>query len=250
MRRLAGWLGDLGRGWLEIVFPDTCAACGQPVAEGQAFCDTCGLSLERVGPLVCRRCGEPREPLAPRCCSRCRRRPPAFGRARAAFLYGGELGHAISRMKFGGRPELASPLGRLLAAPLVEILGAAAPPVAIAAVPLHPRRLRQREFNQALLLARVAARAARRLGTRAPRPDAFALARVRDTPPQIGLSPKERARNVREAFRAVPRRVARRTVILVDDVLTTGATADACARALLAAGAAAVEVLTLARAAT
>jgi predicted amidophosphoribosyltransferase len=116
-------------------------------------------------------------------------------------------------------------------------------------VPLHPRRLRRRELKQALLHLRAARAALRRAGARdVPAPDPGALRRVRDTRPQIELSATARQANVADAFRADPRRVAGRIALLVDDVLTTGATAESCARALRAAGAARVEVLTLARA--
>src|SRR5581483_5379618 len=134
-------------------------------------------------------------------------------------------------------PELATPLGRLLrgsCAPAGDV---------VVPVPLHPRRLRAREFNQAALLAYAA-----RASSRAPPVDVQALDRVRDTPPQTELGVIDRRANVRGAFRAHEDRVRGKSITLVDDVMTTGATAEACTRALLDAGAREVAVLTLARA--
>jgi ComF family protein len=243
-------LPGLGRGLLEIAFPARCAACGRRVPEAAALCELCALSVEGPGPARCGRCGEPLAaapaPGLDARCGRCLAAPPAFTRASAPYRHEGALATAVSRFKFGGRPELARPLGALLAPALDEALGRGAE--LVVPVPLHPRRLREREFNQALLLAARAAAALARGAARPPRPDARALVRRRPTRPQIGLTPAERAANVRGAFAADGARVAGRAVLLVDDVLTTGATADACARALLEAGARAVEVLTLTRA--
>jgi ComF family protein len=212
----------LGQGLLELLFPARCAACGRRGAEGVALCAVCAESLV---------------PAA-----------PGAG-PRAPYLYGGQLAVAIARFKFEGHPEVAGPLGALLAPALGEALAALPPGPLLVPVPLHPRRLRRREFNQALLLLRAARTALRRAGRgAAPAPDVHALRRVRDTRPQVELGATARLANVAGAFRADPRRVAGRDVLLVDDVLTTGATVGACAAALRAAGAARVEALTLARA--
>jgi ComF family protein len=169
----------------------------------------------------------------------CRALPPPFARASAACQYGGELATAVSRLKYGGAAHVAEPLGRLLRGTLAEVQGGVD---LVVPVPLHARRHRRRGYNQAALLA---ASAARGTGLEV----AFrALARVRDTPAQTGLGRLERLANVRGAFEARPRAVAGRCVLLVDDVMTTGATATACAEVLLEAGAAEVRVLALARA--
>jgi ComF family protein len=171
--------------------------------------------------------------------------PEAAGvRARAAVAYGGAVTQALLRFKHGGRRDLAAPLGRLMAPLFKDTLRAAGPglgPIdAVLPVPLHLRRLRSRGYNQALELARAA-----RGGAPVPL-WVDTLRRVRDTPPLGRESPESRRRLVAGAF-AVPRpsRVDGRHVLLVDDVLTTGATIEACAAALHTAGARAVSAVCL-----
>ena len=190
-------------------------------------------------PPGCPVCGEPGDEallplLRPRRCRPCRERAPPFATARAPYLHGGALCEAIHRLKYGGAEELARPLAMLFEG--------CEPPRAqvVAHIPLHPARLRARGYDQAALLARELAR---RLGL----PARALLDRVRPTRPQVGLDRTRREANVGGAFRA-RRAAAGLRVCLVDDVLTTGATAAAAARALLAAGAARVEVRTLSRA--
>jgi ComF family protein len=225
------------RAALALIYPARCATCDQLCDEEAAFCELCAETLEPIG-AGCDRCGLP---LAgsrggPTRCLQCLERPPPFSTARAPFQFGGALARAIRRFKWARLPELARPLGRLLR-------GSHAPGGdAIVPVPLHPRRLRVREFNQAALLAYEAR------GRRGPPVDVQALERVRDTPPQTELGVTDRRANVRGAFRAHPDRVRGKVVTLIDDVMTTGATAEACTRALLDAGAREVAVLTLARA--
>jgi ComF family protein len=148
-------------------------------------------------------------------------------------------------------PELAPPLGELLFRALRRAPPAFAAIDLIVPVPLHRRRLHAREFNQAAELAAALLEAARARNAplAAVALDARALERTRDTPPQTGLDALQRRRNVHDAFRVrTPERVRQKRVLLVDDVMTTGATADACAAALSRAGAARVLVLTLGRA--
>ncbi len=222
------------RGIAELLLPAACPACDGLTGEAP-LCARCAATLERIE-RPCPRCALPLapSPTVARCLG-CAQAPPPWHAARAPYVFGGELAAAIRRWKLGRRPELTRPLAALLA-PAV----AALPPTvdALVPVPLHPRRLRAREFNQASLLARAA---------RGRLPVEEALDRVRDTPPQSHLDAAARARNVRGAF-AARRRLDGAHVCLVDDLLTTGATAGACARALRAAGAARVDVLTLARA--
>jgi len=170
-------------------------------------------------------------------CGACVVAPPAFDWARAGGLYAGPLRDAVQRFKFGRRPALARPLAALV----LEQCAAAVPPRAVLVpIPLARERERQRGFNQAAL---VAERVARGLG--APLRERW-LARTRATAPQTELDALERRANVRGAFVASTA-AAGADVVLVDDVLTTGATAGECARALRAAGAASVGLLTVAR---
>jgi ComF family protein len=226
-----------GRALLSIVYPARCCACDALCDETTAFCDGCALTLVPIDPArACGACGLPL-PSAPsetRCLG-CLQRPPPFVAATAPLEFGGALGRAVRRMKWARRPELGRPLGRLLAP-------AARSGDLLVPVPLHPRRLRARGYNQAALLALAAA------DDGGPPVSLDALARVRDTPPQSRLGAAERRANVDGAFAATLDAVRGARVLLVDDVLTTGATAAACATALLDGGAAEVRVLTLARA--
>ncbi len=227
-------------GLLDLIYPPRCLVCerhGRP-----PLCGECAAHFVPVPEPVCAVCGRPVEPEAP--CRLCAG-PPAggwgFSSARAAAIYQGPLRHAIHRFKYGCSESLGEPLGAFLANRLAAD-GLLAHPVDVALpVPIHPARERQRGFNQALLLA---APVAAMLGVPL---ETGALVRVRKTPPQVGLSPDARRRNLRDAFAVPgPARVAGRRVLLVDDVFTTGATVCACAQALKAAGAPAVHVVTLA----
>jgi ComF family protein len=223
---------------LDLVFPPRCAACGGAV-EAEPFCPVCAEAVDPVPP-GCERCGHPGpDPL----CGACLASPPAFGAVRAGGLFGGPLADAIHAFKYGGRPALARPLGAWLAS---RVWPPGSPPPAdalVVSVPLARGRRVARGYDQAALLADALARAAGagRRRTRA------ALRRVRETPPQVGKTRAERARNVAGAFEAAGE-VGGRDVVLVDDVVTTGATADAAAGALRRAGARSVVVVALARA--
>jgi ComF family protein len=247
----------LWRAGLELLYPARCCACDALCDdEDDAFCVLCALTLEPIE-AACPWCGLPSPGDSPPPvgesppCLQCLERRPLFSTAWAPYSFGGALARAIRRLKWSRRPELGGALGRLLTAAWKRAGPALGCAELIVPVPLHPRRLREREFNQAAVLARglgaaLAAERLRRLEL-APR----ALARVRDTPSQTGLGREERLRNVRGAFATPdPARVRGRGVLLVDDVLTTGATADACALALYDAGATEVAVLTLGRAVT
>ena len=243
-------LRDVAAGLLHLVFPTPCHACQRPLGRGRhsALCRACWDALERVAQTGCQRCGWPfpaaaagrgaERPL----CQRCRETHDRFEAARAVLLYrdGGIARAAILLCKHGRRLGLLRQLAALLAAEApADLMGrtwdAAVP------VPLHWRRRWRRGFNQAEALALAVGRRHRLPVERR------CLVRVRPTPPQHGDA-AARQRNVQKAFAVRrPARIAGKRVLLVDDVFTTGATANACAAALLAAGAAAVGVLTLAR---
>ena len=243
-------LRDVAAGVLHLVFPTPCHVCQRPLGRGRhsALCGACWDALERLAPAGCHRCGWPfpaaaatsgvERPL----CQRCRQTPDRFEAARAVLLYreGGIARAAILLCKHGRRLGLLRHLAALLAAEAPEDL-MRRPWDAAVPVPLHWRRRWRRGFNQAEALARAVGR---RHGFPVER---RCLVRVRATPPQHGDA-AARQRNVQKAFAVRrPGRIAGKRVLLVDDVFTTGATANACAAALLAAGAAAVGVLTLAR---
>lgn len=221
------------RALLELVYPPCCAACGEPLEE-EPFCAICADALLPV-PAGCPRCAAPGT-VGP--CPACRASPPPFEAVLAGGLFGGPLADAVHAFKYGRRPALARPLGAWLASRVALPAGAA-----IVSVPLGRARLVERGYDQAALLADELARAA---GLRRHRLRA-ALRRLRETPPQVGQGRAERTRNVAGAFAAAPD-VAGRPVVLVDDVVTTGATAAAAAGALRAAGASSVTVVALARA--
>jgi ComF family protein len=231
---------------LELFFPNRCIGCDRGCEDGAAFCRICDVSVLPVA-AACARCALPTpRPLAR--CLACLRHPPAFSAAWSPFEFGGAVAAALRRLKWAGHPEFALPLARLIPPPLLA--DAFAGIDLVVPVPLHVRRLREREFNQAALFAL----SARSLLPRPPGARHFpkfsprALVKRRHTVPQASLSPAERRANVQGVFAADPRRVAGRRVLLVDDVMTTGATADACAAALLDAGVSDVAVLTVARA--
>jgi len=226
---------------LDLLFPPFCPVCQAPLGAGRRdpLCGTCWQGLERLAPPWCRRCGVALsiEGL----CGECRTRRRPFSYARAAVRYGPIAREALHAFKFGGRRALAAPLAELLAELGLGALPGAAPDLLVP-VPLHARRERARGYNQSALLAT-------RLGQVWGVPVALdALGRATATAPQTDLDAAARRQNVRGAFVARrPELIVGRHVLLVDDILTTGATAGECARCLTRAGAAAVGVLTVAR---
>jgi ComF family protein len=220
---------------LDLFYPPRCPACRSLVGE-EGFCRACRETLTDLPLAHCPRCAEPEvEGL----CAHCRAVPPAFESVVAPCLHGGALADAIHRFKYEDRPQLARPLAALARPCVAEALAWCD---LVCPVPLHDERLRQRGYDQALLVARELARSAGRPV------EARALRRTRKTAPQVGRDRAGRAANVAGAFEADRFRVAGKRVLLVDDVVTTGATANAAARALLEGGAAAVRVAALARA--
>jgi ComF family protein len=176
-------------------------------------------------------------------CGDCIKEPPRFTAARGATLFDGPIRELIHRFKYNGRVQLCRPLA-LLAARQLRPFAEEFSPELLIPVPLHVKRLRQRGFNQAVLLGEILAREWRLPLSRRN------LQRTRWTEPQINLSAAERVANVRGAFRiSAPDLIKDRRIFLVDDVYTTGSTAAECARVLFKADAAAVFVITIARAA-
>jgi ComF family protein len=227
---------------LDLVFPALCPVCGEPLADGRRdpLCGACWSGIPRLGPPCCQRCGAPFPAGSPGTCvcGGCLADPPPWDWARAAAEYAGVVRKAIHAFKFEGRRTLARPLAGLILAQWGDDLPASVG--WLVPVPLAPARERERGYNQAALLAEaIAAGAGLRVRPRW-------LARVRATLAQSDLGAAERHANVRGAFAAHPA-AAGRHVVVVDDVLTTGATAAECACALRAAGAARVGVLTVAR---
>jgi ComF family protein len=253
-------LGALVNGTLQLLWPARCAACDRASPDGTIFCDECTPSLSALLG-ACPGCALPRADWnAPRGkCGLCRRIPFSFREARAAYEYGAALADAIVRMKHGQR-WMARRLGPLLVPALMDALarGGFGADDVVVPVPLHARRLRERGFNQALELVRAALRDVARTPALAvavprglPRLERRLLRRTRATKALGHAGPAARMAEVAGAFgltAAAAERVRFRRVLLVDDVLTTGATANECAGALLAAGARDVHVLALARA--
>lgn len=233
---------------LHLVVPAPCLGCGDPLPPGAvpfALCGPCRGRLIAVPPprRRCRRCAAPLAAPVPArgLCAGCRLAPPGFASLTAPWLYRPPLAEAVRALKF----RRLAWVGARLAAPLAEeiVAGPAEGCELVVPVPLHWRRRLARGYNQATAIARPLAR---RVGL----PMAEVLLRRRPTPPQTALPRAARRTNPHGAF-AVPgrhaRRLAGRRVLLVDDVVTTGATLDAAARTLLAAGAAEVHAAAVAR---
>ena len=247
---------NAGRLLLDSVLPPLCLGCGEIVETAGALCAGCWQGFSFIAPPQCACCGDPfAEHLGEGAlCAACLARPPKFRRARAALAYDTQSRRLVLPFKHGDRTDIARACGGWMARAGADLLAEAD---LIAPVPLHWRRLLVRRYNQAQLLARTAVQAALSNATSSDAASNAAsrlapdlLRRRRWTGSQAGLKAKERRSNVREAFDIHPRWVAGvvgKTVLLVDDVLTTGATAEACARVLQRGGARHVDVLTLAR---
>lgn len=230
-------LKKAGRCALDLVLPPRCPGCNGldvSVQNPAGFCLLCWQAVIEVSN-PCPRCALPDE--APLCVT-CSRDPHLFATASAPLIYGGQLAVAIQRIKYGRASHFCQPLG----AHLGSMIAFMDPVDLMVPVPLHRSRLRKRGFNQATLLARGAARESG-LSLQVD-----LLVRQRDTPSQAELSPEVRQQNVRGAFVVRGSACRGQRILLVDDVMTTGATASACTLALLEAGAKEVHVLTLARA--
>ncbi|MDD2605384.1 MAG: ComF family protein [Desulfobacterales bacterium] len=248
--RLRQW----GRALLDALFPLRCGACNtwldgateDPLS--RLLCPDCRASLDLIEGPICPLCGQPfaSDAIGDHLCGTCLAHPPVYAMARSAGIYGPPLKTLIHNLKYRDQRRMARPLGELLYRTFrrhwrhrtVDL---------IIPVPLHPRRLRERGFNQVQFMLRrwpqlFPASAA------VPMADDI-LVRVRHTASQAGLDRGDRQRNMHGAFRVRrPETVTGRAVLVVDDVMTTGATVAACAAALTGSGARRVDVLTLARA--
>jgi ComF family protein len=228
---LPGVLDDM----MDWIFRPQCAACGAPATP---LCPACSASLVELGP-ACPRCAEPTGEHAVTC-RRCAVDPLPLDRVVAAWRFGGQLASAIRRLKFAGRAHIARDVAPLWAPVLAAAV--AERDAIVVPVPLHWRRRWTRGYDHAWLLARHACALA---GIAAP---VRALRRVRHAPAQSTLPAAERARNVRDAFAADPGAIAGRAVVLIDDVMTTGATLQSFGRTLAQANPASLCAILIARA--
>ncbi len=236
------------RNLIDIIYPPRCHVCQEflrknPALEELALCKPCFKGLSRLTPPFCPVCGRPFRGGVPENhhCEDCLKKRPFYDRAGAPYLYEGTIMEAIHRFKYAEKTYLGNTLGYLLSLFVEGWLRETGSPVMMP-VPLHPRKLRERGFNQSLLLAR---HVASRMGFEL---DFLALRRIKYTLPQTGLKRAERRKNVRRAFECTDQKALKgRTVLLVDDVATTGSTLNECAGVLKRAGAEKVICLVLAR---
>jgi ComF family protein len=239
---------------MDLIYPPRCGVCkvftwqSKANHEGEeiGFCRDCYNAFEKVASPLCPMCGRPFSAGSgiDHTCENCLRKQPYYDIARAPYLYEGPLMTAIHDLKYAKKTHLAGSLGHLMASYAANWLGRA-DELLVMPVPLHPGRLRDRGFNQSLLLAR---HVASRLEART---DFLSLRRIRPTQPQTRLTSDERKKNVRRAFAVIEKtNLKGKSVLLIDDVATTGSTLSECARALKKAGVKEVYCLVLARTAT
>ena len=230
---------SIATGALDFVLPPRCAGCGTIIDEVHGFCPECWTRVDFLGVSGCETCGLPLAATDAGQCGACLTDPGPIARTRAAVAYDDISSGIAIRLKYGRRVALARTMARFMAPLMVadeneERL--------LVPVPLHRWRLWSRGFNQSALVARELSR---RSSIAA---DPFVLARTRSTPPLKGMSGSQRHRTVGGAFAVRDSaKVKGKTIVLVDDVVTTGSTAKACARTLLRAGALSVELLAWAR---
>ena len=230
---------------VDLVYPRTCGACRKSIRElDMNLCWDCMASTPKVLSPFCSKCGDPAEGVIrdSYVCGFCRKYSPGFDLARSAVRYRGPIRDALHAFKYYREVRLAKDLSRLMGA-CVRAHYPRLRPDAVAYVPLYGRRERSRTYNQSRLLAGALSR-----DLKLPLASVHCVKRVRETETQTGLNARQRRTNVREAFRVGdPDWIEGRSLLLVDDVMTTGATVAECAGTLREAGAAAVYVVTVAR---
>jgi len=229
--------------FLRILFPESCPVCKRPSTDHKTapICPDCWQAIPPYKGPICRRCGTPLVSDVSIICRDCIQDEPAFKSARSFGLYEGSLKKAINLLKYHGIKRLSKPLSDIIfqTNPAPEEFRCGVD--TIIPVPLYKKRLRQREFNQSALLAKHMAKS---LGVKLI---LNCLVKIKDTMPQVGLSSKDRIKNIRKAFGIRNQNlIDGKNIVLVDDVFTTGATARECSRVLKNAGAENIYVITLA----
>ena len=223
---------DLTWSALDWFFPPCCVGCGKP---GAIICDQCTTTLKPIPTNHCSKCGKPLHEVE--YCQTCSSQTFHFTQARAACLYEGTIRKAIHQLKFNGNLGLANPFSKLLYSVYlydnrkVDL---------VTAVPLSQNKLNERGFNQSIWIGKPLAA---RIGVPFK---ASALIKMKDTEPQVGLNRLQRQGNLKGAFLAEPKLIKGKNVLIVDDVITTGATFEACAEALLVGGAKEIYCLSVA----
>lgn len=235
---------EIWSGLRDILFPMSCLACGAVLKGGCviAYCCTCLQNVRFIQEPFCRTCGMPFVKCAgaSHLCGTCLGQRWHFARARAIVEYGAQIAEPLKEFKYNGKMHALATFNSL--AHIYYQYHCLPAPDLVLPVPLHPRRLRQRGFNQALVLSRKLFPAWKKII------DPFVLERHRWTRPQAGLKGEERRNNVKNVFRVKnTARTRDKKILLVDDVFTTGATVNECSRVLLESGATEVEVFTFAR---
>jgi ComF family protein len=244
----ASFLRRVLDGLLNLIYPEVCFLCATPVSRSRdcGICSHCWekVLILRIIPPCCPSCGLPLpnfESGSDHLCGSCIQQLPPYSGARSFGYYSDEIRRVIHGLKFDGRRNLVELLAPLLAGVFFDFWDRADIDY-VTAVPLHPKRRRERGFNQSELLAQALSRCI-------AIPYIQVLKRVRYTPPQVGLTDSQRRENIRQAFRCNnTQQVAGRRILLIDDVMTTGATVAGAAQTLMDAGAGSVSVLTAARA--